>query len=89
MKTQTIFVPETGDVHLTWEYPQIYSREPLSSLFIHLSHTRAASSIRIQYDGERDGWAISRDDSPEDQDADQPVLWAEIAFVPAWKENQS
>lgn len=49
---------------------------------IGLEHVRAADSIRVSYDFERDGYKIEQsritDDNP------QMNLWQEVAFIPAW-----
>jgi hypothetical protein len=53
----------------------------LTEIELGMEHARAADSLLINYDFERDGWSIkqaSRWDDPEDQD------WQEVAFAPAW-----
>ena len=50
-----------------------------------LMDTRAADSLLISYDFERDGWVIkqaSRFRWTEDEEPDQD--WQEVAFVQAW-----
>jgi hypothetical protein len=65
-------------------YPEIYAKEK-TTIEIGMCHTRAADSIRISYDSDRDGWVIEQasifkwaDDSVCDPD------WQEVAFIPAW-----
>lgn len=47
---------------------------------------RAADSIRISYDFDRDGWKIEQASTFEWESSD-PVCdpdWQEVAFIPAW-----
>jgi len=79
-------VPEPLSTYISWIYPEIY--DPIDKSYIELSliHTRAADSIRINYDSTRDGWVIKQasvfefncDDKVCDQD------WKEVAFIEAW-----
>lgn len=52
-----------------------------------LMDVRAADSIRISYDFERDGWKIEQASTFE-WEADDPKLgdpdWQEVAFIQAW-----
>ena len=72
--------------YLIWSYPQIYDHTDKSYIELSLEHTRAADSIRINYDSVRDGWVIKQasifefdcDDKVCDQD------WKEVAFIEAW-----
>lgn len=66
-------------------YPEIYAKEK-TTLEVSMCHVRAADSIRISYDSERDGWIIEQastfswdgDDEVHDMD------WQEVAFIEAW-----
>lgn len=69
--------------HIQWLYPEIYDNKNLSSITISLSHTRAASDIRIKYDSDRDGWIIERSlCDPDNYDASD---MQQVAFIEAWK----
>lgn len=65
-------------------YPGIDS----NPLFVEigLMHVRAADSIRISYDFERDGWKIEQASTFEWEAADEVCDpdWQEVAFVQAW-----
>ena len=82
---------EGGNARITWLYPEISDRAKQNWLEIQLSHTRAADSIRIKYDSERDGWSIEQasifeweaDDKVCDQD------WQEVAFIQAWAREKN
>ena len=53
---------------------------------IELSDTRAADSIKISYDFDRDGWVIKQA-SIFSWEADDNVCdpdWQEVAFIKAW-----
>lgn len=51
-----------------------------------LSDVRAADSIRIEYDYERDGWIIKQASTFEWEATDDTMDadWQEVAFVQAW-----
>lgn len=54
---------------------------------IDLVDVRAADSIRIQYDFDRDGYAISqarRTEMPVSTGEEQDQGWTEVAFIKAW-----
>jgi hypothetical protein len=56
-----------------------------------LQHVRAADSVRISYDFERDGWKIEQA-SVFEWEADDTVCdpdWQEVAFVGAWARQES
>lgn len=55
-------------------YPRSEGNEEL--VRVSLYDVRAADDLLIGYDFERDGWVISRDDSPE----------REVAFIESWGE---
>jgi hypothetical protein len=74
-----------------WDIPTIdlfYPREEgnAKALEIGLCDVRAADSLRITYDFDRDGWSILQasifewDIDDETCDAD----WQEVAFIQAW-----
>ena len=74
------------DTTINWLYPEIYNSQNRSKLEISLFHTRAADSIRIQYDSERDGWIIEQA-SVFKWKADDKICdpkWKEVAFIQAW-----
>lgn len=68
------------------EYPR--NEGNIQSLEIGLSDVRAADSIRVSYDFDRDGWKIEQaskfswdnPEAPDFGDAD----WKEVAFIKAW-----
>ena len=66
-------------------YPEIYDKNK-SHIILGMCHTRAADSIRISYDSDRDGWAIEQAStfewSANDNVCDQD--WQEVAFIEAW-----
>jgi hypothetical protein len=65
-------------------YPRVNGSA--KSIEVALTDVRAADSIRVTYDFERDGWSILQasvfewDCTDEVMDAD----WQEVAFVQAW-----
>jgi hypothetical protein len=66
-------------------YPEIYQDEK-TTIEISMCHVRAADSIRISYDADRDGWVIEQA-AVFEWPVDDPVCdpgWAEVAFVEAW-----
>lgn len=80
-------VSSTGDtLDVALVYPELHPPDaPRQYVEIGLEHVRAADSIRVWYDGERDGWVVEQaavfefeGDPPYDPE------WAEVAFVPAW-----
>lgn len=66
-------------------YPCIGDPDKNTYVSIGLEHVRAADDIRIHYDGNRDGWAISQmtrfNCRPEEE---YDPAWKEVAFIPAW-----
>lgn len=57
-----------------------------SAIEVSLCDVRAADSIRVSYDFERDGWKIEQASvfewEPDDEVCDPD--WQEVAFVQAW-----
>lgn len=76
---------EGAVVELEVKYPRADPPRK-TTIEISLSDVRAADSIRVRYDFDRDGWSIlqaSRFEWP----ADDPVCdadWQEVAFIQAW-----
>lgn len=65
-------------------YPRIDGN--VEYLEVGLVDVRAADSLRIHYDFERDGYAIEQASTfswPE-EDTDMDMDWQEVAFVRAW-----
>ncbi len=52
----------------------------IKEIEIGLEHVRAADSIRVRYDFDRDGYVIL-------QSSADPDDWQEVAFVQAWGRN--
>jgi hypothetical protein len=89
------FDPAVGLLKVPLWYPRQY--DPADSRFdqprsveIDLVCVRAADSIRVEYDFERDGYSIKQaskfewDEDDEEQDPD----WQEVAFVEAWARDE-
>lgn len=72
--------------YISWSYPEIYDRKKQTFLEISLCHTRAADSIRIKYDSERNGYVIEQASifewEPSDKENEQD--WQEVAFIGAY-----
>lgn len=65
-------------------YPRVEGNA--TAVEVGLMDVRAADSIRIEYDFDRDGWVIKQA-STFSWDADDKVRdpdWQEVAFVQAW-----
>ena len=69
--------------HVDLWYPGTNTPETVDVIEIELMHVRAAMPIRVQYDFERDGYAILQRMSDEDIDDDDNV-WRVVGFVGAW-----
>src|SRR3990167_7950796 len=69
----------TGSTHLSWSYPEIYKSQERGNLTLHLSHTRCADPIRIEYDAERDGWVVMAFAGVDSQTGE--YSWREAAFI--------
>lgn len=89
------FDPDAGLLRVPLWYPRQY--DPADSRFdqpraveIDLVCVRAADSIRVEYDFERDGYSVKQaskfewDEDDEEQDPD----WQEVAFVEAWARDK-
>lgn len=84
-----------GSKRIDWMYPNIYGPplegQPRDILNIALMHVRAACDIEIEYDSDRDGWAIYRTVDVSYTEVDG--IWQpnterrEKAFIPAWEED--
>lgn len=74
------------ELHLDFWYPRNEEPQAVRKMVIGLSDVRAADSIRVSYDFDRDGWKIEQastfswDGDDEKCDPD----WQEVAFVKAW-----
>ena len=71
-----------GVAHVSLWYPRNYA---VKELEIELVYVRAADSIRVRYDFDRDGWVVlqavpcsENGEPPPDPD------WREVCFVKAW-----
>ena len=69
-------------IYATLEYPRCRKED---HIIVELMDIRAADSLRIEYDFERDGWVIKQarrcswaDDEPIDEQ------WTEVAFIDSW-----
>lgn len=70
-------------------YPRADDRP--SFLCVGLVDVRAADSLRISYDFDRDGWKIEQA-SKFEWEADDPVCdpdWQEVAFIEAWAREET
>jgi hypothetical protein len=66
-------------------YPGLESRQ-VKKIEVGLMDVRAADSIRIEYDFDRDGWSVQQASTFE-WHADDKVCdsdWQEVAFIEAW-----
>lgn len=69
-------------------YPRM-DDERVRAIEVGLSDVRAADQIRITYDFERDGWKIEQA-SIFEWEVDDAVCdrgWKEVAFIPAWSQE--
>lgn len=84
--TETHLDPEVRSFHVELEYPRLDNN--VREVTVGLTDVRAADTIRITYDFERDGWRVGMDCTVEDG----PVMRVteentEVAFIPAWNEE--
>lgn len=74
------------ELHIDLWFPRSDVAGVIRKFVVGLSDVRAADSIRVSYDFERDGWIIEQastfswDGDDEKCDPD----WAEVCFVKAW-----
>ena len=68
-----------GSTHLGWSNPEIYNAKKRGNLTLHLSNTRCANPIRIEYDAERDGWIVMALAGTDSQTGE--YSWREAAFI--------
>ncbi len=61
--------------------------DSVTALEIGLQHVRAANSIRIHYDFDRDGWSVMQTETiAEHETWMETGEFVEVAFIPAWGE---
>jgi hypothetical protein len=74
----------TGVRLVTLSYPGSEGSD--HTIEVELEHVRAADSIRITYDFDRDGWAILQASTFEWEVGDTVMDedWQEVAFIEAW-----
>lgn len=85
------FDAETGRLNVPLWYPRSYKKTDRrpgnpASVEVELVDVRAADSIRIEYDFDRDGYSIKQASTFEwelDDDA-RDADWQEVAFIQAW-----
>jgi len=77
-----LFSPDTLTVEL-W-YPR---SRPVQFIELDLIDTRAADTIRISYDFNRDGWLVEQRHIAETKEGGHiaDLEWKEAAFCPAWQ----
>jgi hypothetical protein len=63
-------------------YPR--SDNEFNEVEIDLVDVRAADSIRVTYDFDKDGWSITQGSYNKSTPEVGPIDWKEVAFVPAW-----
>lgn len=76
-------MPQPIRAVVTLVYPR---QNPLEEIEIDLEDIRAADSILVRYDFDRDGWVILQA-SKFEWDADDSICdpdWQEVAFIQAW-----
>lgn len=70
--------------HTNLYYPRLPSSE--DKIEVGLMSVRAADSIQISYDFDRDGWVVKQASifvwEPDDLENERD--WQEVAFIPAW-----
>jgi hypothetical protein len=74
------------DIMVGLSYPRVETNP--DAVIVELEDVRAADSIKIQYDFERDGWIISQRKVTHPWISDSTYgyaeEWFEKAFLPAW-----
>jgi hypothetical protein len=77
------------ELHIDLWYPDVPSTK-IKKFVIGLIDVRAADSIRVSYDKDRDGWKIEQASTftwAVDDDICNPD-WQEIAFIQAWQREK-
>lgn len=69
--------------YIELEYPRVEGN--VNKIIVGLTDVRAADSIQIEYDFDRDGWVIKMDKTREMEVIEEEV---EVAFVPAWNTEE-
>lgn len=77
LRNARILHGNTIDIELAWP-----SKEEPQYIEVGLNHVRAADTVRISYDLDRDGYVIEQNTRPGI--AGHPECWKEVAFVQAW-----
>lgn len=70
-------------------YPRV-EPESIDTIEVGLCDVRAADSIRISYDFERDGYVVKQASKFEWEAGDMvcDADWQEVAFIPAWQRDE-
>ena len=79
------------ELHIDIWYPRNYDSK-IKAFVIGLMDVRAADSIRVAYDFNRDGWKIEQATKFEWAIGEDPDPgWKEVSFIQAWhlKENSN
>jgi len=88
MKEIEIGIDGEKTARVEWMYPNIYKDESLDYIEIGLYHVRAADDIRIEFDGERNGYVIRMDRTVEREGHCETIEEKqEVAFIPAWNQE--
>lgn len=75
------------ELYVTLLYPRTYQ---IKKVVVDLLDVRAADSITIQYDFDRDGWSITREIHIEHESwTEETGEIVEVAFIPAWTLKES
>lgn len=76
--------------HVDLWYPRIEDDRKPDAVTIGLMDVRAADTITVRYDFDRDGWTITQDLTREREGGGSMEVVSpdvEVAFVPAWNEQ--
>ena len=77
------YIRSDGTLEVELWYPRTESNP--STVELGLTDVRAADSIRITYDFERDGWSILQASGwYRDQQFGDVMDWQEVSFIKAW-----
>lgn len=75
---------QVNELHVELWYPR---HRRAKSIRVGLMDVRAASDLVIRYDFDRDGWAISMDETVDRGSWMETIREnVEVAFIPAWNE---